>query len=62
MPHDDRAYCPRLLAARIPEITVDELMAALEITPAPDTLPAPIAEQIFDVIEALEDKLDYMFA
>ena len=57
-----------LIAARCPELDVDELIAALQIAPeeddapGPDTLPAAIAEEIVAVIELLEDKLETLLA
>lgn len=54
---DDRtAYVRNLIAARAPELSDDDI-AALVAEP-PDTLPVEIANQVLEVIEAMQDRLE----
>jgi hypothetical protein len=54
---DDRlAYVTRLIIARCPELGLDDLAALAGDQVA--TLPLEIGEQVLDVLEALEAKLD----
>jgi hypothetical protein len=57
-PADDRAaYARGLIAHRAPELTDRDLAALME----PD-LPAEIAAQVLDVLEALEQRMDELAA
>jgi len=63
MTHDDRAdYIINLIAGRCPEATDADLALITSMEPSAEMLPVEIGEQIMDVLEAMEAKLDQLVA
>ena len=63
MTHDDCAdYIINLIAARCPEATDADLALITSMEPSAEMLPVEIGEQIIDVLEAMEAKLDQLVA
>ena len=63
MTDDDRERIIRLIAARIPELSADQIIEAL--SPGDDLgddsgIPPHIASQVLDVIAMLADRMDEM--
>jgi hypothetical protein len=62
---DDRAaYVRSLIAARCPEIDLDDLPALTHASmePSAETLPVEITEQVLDVVDHMMDRLDTLEA
>jgi hypothetical protein len=59
---DDLAYIRALIAARIPELSADQIIAALSPGDFDDDsgIPPHIASQVLDVIAMLADRMDEM--
>ena len=59
--NDDRAvYVRQLIAARAPELSVDEVIEAFTPDDDADRLPLAITEDVLNVIAALAARLDAM--
>jgi hypothetical protein len=63
MTHDDRAaYIRAIIRHRAPEVSDADLALITSMGPSAETLPVEIGEQIMDVLEAMEAKLDQLVA
>jgi hypothetical protein len=63
MTHDDRAaYIRAIIRHRAPEVSDADLALITSMEPSAEMLPVEIGEQIMDVLEAMEAKLDQLVA